>query len=101
MSSILCVPTPLDKYREPDLSFVLQTTDALIPYIRSGQLISLESTTYPGTTEEELLPRIESTGLVIGQDVFLVYSPEREDPGNTQYTTATIPKVCGGIHRIV
>ncbi len=93
---ILCVPTPLNKYREPDLSYVLQTTDALLPYIRPGQLISLESTTYPGTTEEELKPRIERTGLVIGQDIFLVYSPEREDPGNSQYTTATIPKVCGG-----
>lgn len=93
---ILCVPTPLDKYREPDLSFVLQTTDALLPYLRAGQVISLESTTYPGTTEEELKPRIESTGLKIGEDVFLVYSPEREDPGNANFTTSTIPKVCGG-----
>ena len=93
---ILCVPTPLDKYREPDLSYVLQTTDALLPYLRAGQIISLESTTYPGTTEEELKPRIEGTGLIVGQDIFLVYSPEREDPGNSQYTTATIPKVCGG-----
>lgn len=93
---ILCVPTPLNKYREPDLSYVLQTTEALIPHIRAGQLISLESTTYPGTTEEELKPRLEGTGLSIGQDIFLVYSPEREDPGNVHYTTATIPKVCGG-----
>ncbi len=93
---ILCVPTPLDKYREPDLSYVLQTTESLIPHLRPGQLISLESTTYPGTTTEELKPRIESTGLKIGQDVFLVYSPEREDPGNLNFTTATIPKVCGG-----
>ncbi len=93
---ILCVPTPLDKYREPDLSFVLQTTDALVPHLRAGQLVSLESTTYPGTTEEELKPRIESTGLIVGQDIFLVYSPEREDPGNPEFTTATIPKVCGG-----
>jgi UDP-N-acetyl-D-glucosamine dehydrogenase len=92
---ILCVPTPLDKYREPDLSFVLQTTDALVPYLRKGQIISLESTTYPGTTEEELKPRLESTGLSIGQDLFLVYSPEREDPGNPNFTTASIPKVCG------
>lgn len=92
---ILCVPTPLDKYREPDLSFVLQTTDALVPYLRKGQILSLESTTYPGTTEEELKPRLESTGLKIGQDLFLVYSPEREDPGNPNFTTATIPKVCG------
>ena len=93
---ILCVPTPLNKYREPDLSFVLETIDALVPYLRAGQIISLESTTYPGTTEEELKPRIEKTGLVIGQNVFLVYSPEREDPGNTHFSTATIPKVCGG-----
>lgn len=93
---ILCVPTPLNKYREPDLSFVLQTMDALVPHLREGQLISLESTTYPGTTEEELKPRIEQTGLVIGQNVFLAYSPEREDPGNAHFTTATIPKVCGG-----
>lgn len=93
---ILCVPTPLNKYREPDLSFVLETTDALVPYLRAGQLISLESTTYPGTTEEELKPRVTSTGLSIGDDIFLVYSPEREDPGNAHFTTATIPKVCGG-----
>ena len=93
---ILCVPTPLNKYREPDLSYVLQTTDALVPYLRPGQLISLESTTYPGTTEEELKPRVTSTGLSIGEEIFLVYSPEREDPGNVNFTTATIPKVCGG-----
>lgn len=93
---ILCVPTPLNKYREPDLSFVLQTMDALQPHLRKGQLISLESTTYPGTTEEELKPRVESANLVIGEDVFLVYSPEREDPGNPNFSTATIPKVCGG-----
>jgi len=93
---ILCVPTPLNKYREPDLSFVLQTMDALVPYLRPGQLISLESTTYPGTTEEELKPRIESTGHRVGEDIFLTYSPEREDPGNPHFTTATIPKVCGG-----
>lgn len=93
---VLCVPTPLDKYREPDLSFVIQTMDSLLPYIRAGQLISLESTTYPGTTEEKLKPRLESAGLKVGTDIFLVYSPEREDPGNVHYKTATIPKVCGG-----
>ena len=93
---ILCVPTPLNKYREPDLSYVLQTMDALVPYLRAGQIVSLESTTYPGTTEEELKPRIESRGLIVGRDVFLVYSPEREDPGNANFKTATIPKVCGG-----
>ncbi|MBB1518914.1 nucleotide sugar dehydrogenase [Aquipseudomonas guryensis] len=93
---ILCVPTPLNKYREPDLSFVLDTTDSLVPYLRPGQVVSLESTTYPGTTDEELLPRIESRGLAVGNEIFLVYSPEREDPGNPNFTTRTIPKVCGG-----
>ena len=93
---ILCVPTPLNKHREPDLSFVLDTTDSLVPYLKPGQVVSLESTTYPGTTDEKLLPRIESRGLRAGHDVFLVYSPEREDPGNPNFTTRTIPKVCGG-----
>ena len=93
---ILCVPTPLNKYREPNLRFVIDTMVALLPYLRAGQLLSLESTTYPGTTIEELKPRIESTGLTVGRDVFLVYSPEREDPGNPHFTTATIPKVCAG-----
>ncbi len=93
---IICVPTPLNRYREPDLSFVIDTIDSLLPYIRRGQVISLESTTYPGTTEEELLPRIESIGLTVGEDVFLVYSPEREDPGNPDFVTRTIPKICGG-----
>ena len=93
---ILCVPTPLNKYREPDLSFVLDTTDSLVPYLRAGQVVSLESTTYPGTTDEELLPRVESRGLKVGKDIFLVFSPEREDPGNPSFTTRTIPKVCGG-----
>lgn len=93
---ILCVPTPLNKYREPDLSYVTGTTDMVIPYLRKGHVLSLESTTYPGTTEEELLPRMESTGLTVGQDVFLVYSPEREDPGNPDFITRTIPKVVGG-----
>ncbi len=93
---ILCVPTPLNKYREPDISFVTNTTNALIPYLRVGQVVSLESTTYPGTTEEELLPRIEQSGLTVGADIFLVYSPEREDPGNPNFQTRTIPKVVGG-----
>lgn len=93
---IICVPTPLNKYREPDLSFVVDTTDSLVPYLRAGQVVSLESTTYPGTTDEELLPRVESTGLRVGENIFLVYSPEREDPGNPNFTTRTIPKVCGG-----
>ncbi|MEO7493513.1 MAG: nucleotide sugar dehydrogenase [Massilia sp.] len=93
---IICVPTPLSAYREPDLSFVLGTMDALLPHLRPGQLISLESTTYPGTTEEELRPRLESRGFHIGDDIFLVFSPEREDPGNPHFETRTIPKVCGG-----
>lgn len=93
---ILCVPTPLNKYREPDISFVTGTTDAVKPYLRAGQVLSLESTTYPGTTEEELLPRVEASGLKAGRDIFLVYSPEREDPGNPNFETRTIPKVVGG-----
>ena len=94
---IICVPPPLTRHREPDLSFVINTTDAIVPHLRSGQLISLESTTYPGTTEEELLPRIQSAKLEVGKDVFLVFSPEREDPGNARFTTKTIPKICGGV----
>ncbi len=93
---ILCVPTPLNKYREPDISYVIDTTDAVKPYLRAGQVLSLESTTYPGTTEEELLPRVEEGGLKVGENVFLVYSPEREDPGNPNFETRTIPKVIGG-----
>lgn len=93
---ILCVPTPLNKFREPDLSFVIDTTESIVPHLRPGQMVSLESTTYPGTTDEELLPRIERTGLKVGEDVFLVYSPEREDPGNASFTTRSIPKVVGG-----
>ena len=93
---IICVPTPLSKHREPDLSFVIGTVDTLLPHLRPGQVISLESTTYPGTTDEELVPRVASSGLKVGEDVFIVYSPEREDPGNAHFTTRTIPKVCGG-----
>lgn len=93
---ILCVPTPLNKYREPDISFIVNTMDMIQPFLRKGQLLSLESTTYPGTTEEELLPRIEEKGFKIGRDIFLVYSPEREDPGNPNFETRTIPKVIGG-----
>lgn len=93
---ILCVPTPLNKYREPDMSFVINTTEAIKPYLRAGQVVSLESTTYPGTTEEELLPRVQEGGLHVGQNIFLVYSPEREDPGNPNFETRTIPKVIGG-----
>ena len=94
---ILCVPTPLNKYREPDISFIINTIESLIPYFRKGQVVSLESTTYPGTTDEELLPRMESGGMKVGEDLFLLYSAEREDPGNMDFTTKTIPKVYGGI----
>ena len=93
---IICVPTPLNKHREPDISFIVNTMNSLVPYLKKGQIVSLESTTYPGTTDEELRPRIESTGLKVGKDVFLVFSPEREDPGNLNFITKTIPKVCGG-----
>ena len=93
---ILCVPTPLNQYREPDLGFIRATMAALLPYLRAGQVLSLESTTYPGTTEEELLPLIEQRGFNVGKDFFLIYSPEREDPGNTHFSTSTIPKVMGG-----
>ena len=93
---ILCVPTPLNQYREPDLSFIHSTMDSLLPYLRPGQILSLESTTYPGTTDEVLRPMVENQGLEIGDNFFLVYSPEREDPGNPHFNTATIPKVMGG-----
>ena len=93
---IICVPTPLNQYREPDLSFVVNTMEAIAPHMRPGQIVSLESTSYPGTTEEELLPRIEAQGHSVGSEVFLVYSPEREDPGNGAYDTHNIPKVLGG-----
>lgn len=94
---IICVPTPLNGHREPDLSFVINSVETILPYIRPGQVMSLESTTYPGTTDEELLPRIESRGFKVGKDYFLLFSPEREDPGNEHYNTRTIPKVCGGV----
>jgi UDP-N-acetyl-D-glucosamine dehydrogenase len=94
---IICVPTPLDSHRNPDLSYVLNTTKTIAEYMRRGQLIVLESTTYPGTTEEEMLPILESSGLKVGKDFYLAYSPEREDPGNETYSTAKIPKVVGGV----
>ncbi|MFC7338061.1 nucleotide sugar dehydrogenase [Haloferula chungangensis] len=93
---ILCVPTPLSDHHEPDLSYVLNTLEFLLPYLRRDQVISLESTTYPGTTDEELRPRIENLGLTVGKDIFLVYSPEREDPGNAHFSSVNIPKVMGG-----
>jgi UDP-N-acetyl-D-glucosamine dehydrogenase len=93
---LICVPTPLTKQREPDLSFVEGTARAIAPRLRKGQLIVLESTTYPGTTEEVLRPIFEETGLRSGVDFFLAFSPEREDPGNPDFATAGIPKVVGG-----
>src|SRR6201998_915582 len=104
---IICVPTPLDQRREPDLSYVVDTAQAIRPHLKRGQLIVLESTTYPGTTEELVLPVLEETGMKcpvahgpdnenIGTDFFLAFSPEREDPGNKQYGLAQIPKVVGG-----
>ena len=93
---IICVPTPLNEYREPDLSFVVNTMDSIAPFLRKGQLVSLESTTWPGTSREVLLPYLERTGLTVGRDIFLVYSPEREDPGNESFDTKSIPKVVGG-----
>ena len=94
---IICVPTPLKKNKEPDLSYVKNTSDEIAKYLRKGQLVSLESTTYPGTTREILLPEFESKNLKAGRDFFLVFSPEREDPGNPRYNTKNIPKVVGGI----
>lgn len=93
---IICVPTPLSHHHEPDLSYVINTLEALLPHLRAEQVISLESTTYPGTTEEELRPRIESQGFTIGEDFYLAYSPEREDPGNMEFSSINIPKVMGG-----
>ncbi len=93
---LICVPTPLGRHREPDLSFVTDTLEALGPHLRPGQLIVLESTTWPGTTEEVVRPLVEARGLRSGVDVFLAYSPEREDPGNADFATGTIPKVVGG-----
>lgn len=94
---VICVPTPLGRHREPDLSYVRSTGDCVARTLRRGQLVVLESTTYPGTTREELLPRFQSRGLKCGEDFFLAFSPEREDPGNREYTTTHIPKLVGGI----
>ncbi|MBD3336955.1 MAG: nucleotide sugar dehydrogenase [Candidatus Eisenbacteria bacterium] len=93
----ICVPTPLRKTRDPDVSYIVAALDEIAPRLHRGQLIILESTTYPGTTEELILPRLEETGLKVGQDFFLAFSPERVDPGNAQWTTRNIPKVVGGV----
>lgn len=94
---IICVPTPLDSHKNPDLSYVLTTTEVISKHLRKGQLVVLESTTYPGTTEEEMIPLLEAGGLKVGEDFFLAYSPERENPGDKVYTTEKIPKVVGGV----
>lgn len=93
---ILCVPTPLTRQRDPDLTFVVQTTEAIAPHLQRGQLIVLESTTYPGTSRDVMRPILERGQLRSGRDFFLAYSPEREDPGNADFSTAAIPKVVGG-----
>jgi UDP-N-acetyl-D-glucosamine dehydrogenase len=94
---LLCVPTPLTEAWEPDLSYVVNSTRSVAARLRPGQLVVLESTTYPGTTRQVVLPILEATGLNLGQDFFLAFSPEREDPGNTHFCTSTIPKVVGGL----
>jgi UDP-N-acetyl-D-glucosamine dehydrogenase len=94
---LVCVPTPLGRHREPDLQYIRATADEIALRLRPGQIIVLESTTYPGTTREELLTRFEARGLVCGRDFFLAFSPEREDPGNVRFNTRNIPKVVGGI----
>ncbi|HBY62929.1 MAG TPA: UDP-N-acetyl-D-glucosamine dehydrogenase [Solibacterales bacterium] len=93
----ICVPTPLRKTKDPDMSYIVSACDAIAPHLHTGMLIVLESTTYPGTTDELLLPRFESTGLQAGKDFFLCFSPERVDPGNERYQTKNIPKVVGGV----
>ncbi|MCM8817895.1 MAG: nucleotide sugar dehydrogenase [Candidatus Omnitrophica bacterium] len=94
---IICVPTPLTPYKEPDLTYLIKTADDIYENLKKGHIISLESTTYPGTTREVFLSKFEKTGLKVGEDFFLIYSPEREDPGNPNFNTKTIPKVVGGI----
>jgi UDP-N-acetyl-D-glucosamine dehydrogenase len=93
---LICVPTPLGKHREPDLSFIERTAEAIAPRLKPGQLVVLESTTYPGTTRDVMRPILERSGLHSGQDFFLSYSPEREDPGNAEFGTSSIPRVVGG-----
>ena len=93
---LICVPTPLTEARDPDLSYVVSTVQSIAKVLRPGQLIILESTTYPGTTRDVILPELEKSGLKVGQDYFLAYSPEREDPGNPDFSAAAIPKVVGG-----
>lgn len=94
---LICVPTPLTKQREPDMTYVVETTKMIAKFLRKGQLITLESTTYPGTTTDVMTPILEgATGLRSGVDFFMAYSPEREDPGNETFSAANVPKVVGG-----
>ncbi len=93
---IVCVPTPLTKYSQPELKYLIKSIESIKTYLKKGQLLSIESTTYPGTTEEEVIPILLRQGFVIGKDIFVCYSPEREDPGNESYSTRTIPKIVGG-----
>jgi len=94
---VICVPTPLGKTKDPDLSMVVDATDAIAARLRPGQLVVLESTTYPGTTEELILPRLEARGLRVGEEFFLAFSPERVDPGNPRFNTRNTPKIIGGM----
>jgi len=94
---IICVPTPLGVHNEPDLSYIKSTLDEIKPYLKENQILVLESTSYPGTTEEEIVPVIVDAGFEIGKNFFIGYSPEREDPGNENYTTKIIPKVVSGV----
>ncbi|HEY8548392.1 MAG TPA: nucleotide sugar dehydrogenase [Vicinamibacterales bacterium] len=94
----ICVPTPLRKTKDPDLSYIVSAVEEIAKYFKAGQLVILESTTYPGTTEEVVQPMLESRGLKAGEDFFLAFSPERVDPGNAQFHTANIPKVVGGVN---
>lgn len=94
---VICVPTPLNDSRDPDMSFIVGTAETIVPYLRAGQLVVLESTTYPTTTRDVLLPILERSGLKAGSDFYLAYSPEREDPGNPIFSAAKIPKVVGGL----
>jgi len=96
---IICVPTPLTPQREPDMSYVINTVQQIRARLRRGQLVVLESTTYPGTTDELVRRLLEESGLKCGEDFFLAFSPEREDPGNGQFNTATIPKIVGGVDK--
>jgi UDP-N-acetyl-D-glucosamine dehydrogenase len=95
---LICVPTPLTQNREPDMQYIESTAHAIAGVLRPGQMVILESTTYPGTSVELLLPILENSGLTAGEDYVLAYSPEREDPGNPTYSTADIPKVVGGVN---